>query len=83
MPENKGKQRERRLYLSSNEALLPDESPSLAMEASGEIEQTFGFQAYRTQIHAGTTEAAYVFLLSAGQTIKSFPKEEHKNGGDL
>ena len=36
------------------------------MEASGEIEQTFGFQAYRTQIHVGTTEAAYVFSAVCG-----------------
>lgn len=74
MPENKGKQRERRLYLSSNEALLPEESPSLAMEASGEIEQTFGFQAYRTQIHAGTTEAAYVFSAACGSDDEVLPE---------
>ena len=74
MPENKGKQRERRLYLSSNEALLPEESAFLAMDANGKIEQTFGFQAYRTQIYAGTTEAAYGFSAVGGSDDQVLPE---------
>ena len=43
---------------TANEMALSGESASLAMDANGEIELTFGLQAV-PQVNVGTTEASY------------------------
>lgn len=43
---------------TANETALSEEAASLAMDANGEIELTFGLQAI-PQVNVGTTEASY------------------------
>ena len=43
---------------TANEMALSEESASLAMDANGEIELTFGLQAV-PQVNVGTTEVSY------------------------